>query len=374
MNILFIAHERELNGATRSLLNILSEIQDKHKVYVLTSFKEGPFYDELKNYNVTVVRASFYWWCDVKATSLGWIRKVLKYTIYQRYVNIFTALKLANYVRENNIGIIHSNTSVVNVGALISKYTGIKHVWHIREFADMDFNIYPLVRKKTYYKCMNANTSRFICISKAVANHYYELDLDKKEIVYNGIDSSNFIDLSEKNEQENLNILIAGRVSPPKGQKEAVFACLKLFEEGYHNFKLYIAGSGKPYFKIPEEIKHNVVFMGQVENMPNIRKNMDFELVCSKAEAFGRVTAEAMMGGLPVIGSNTGGTPELIIDGETGFLYNYGDIESLYEKMRIFFDDRMKAKLMGKKAQKYACEKFTINRCVKEILSVYDKC
>ena len=98
---------------------------------------------------------------------------------------------------------------------------------------------------------------------------------------------------------------------------------------------------------------------------------MDVELVCSRAEAFGRITAEAMMGGMPVIGSDTGGTPELIREGETGFLYEYGNSEALADRMAFFIEHPEAITMMGHKAQAYALQNFTIERCVKEIMDVY---
>ena len=111
--------------------------------------------------------------------------------------------------------------------------------------------------------------------------------------------------------------------------------------------------------------------MGQVNNMPALRSEVDVELVCSRAEAFGRVTAEAMMAGLPVIGSNTGGTPELIVEGETGFLYEYNNLDDLVDKMEILITNSKLRNIMGQKAQNYAIEHFTIDRCVDEIEAVY---
>lgn len=70
--------------------------------------------------------------------------------------------------------------------------------------------------------------------------------------------------------------------------------------------------------------------------MPSLRKNMDVELVCSRAEAFGRVTAEAMLGGMSVIGSNTGGTVGLINHKKIGYLYSKSDINELAEYMKEF--------------------------------------
>jgi len=55
--------------------------------------------------------------------------------------------------------------------------------------------------------------------------------------------------------------------------------------------------------------------------------------MCSRLEAFGRVTVEYLRRGRPVIGTRSGGTPEIVDDGVTGLLYNPGDIEALAEQI-----------------------------------------
>lgn len=142
----------------------------------------------------------------------------------------------------------------------------------------------------------------------------------------------------------------------------------------FMSFTIYIAGSGEVYFEVNNELKERVHFLGQVDNIRDIRKHIDIELVCSRAEAFGRVTAEAMLAGIPVIGSNTGGTPELINDGVDDFLYERGNIEMLADKIEILIKNKCLLKEMGRVAKEKAKKMFTIERCVKEIENVYKSC
>lgn len=376
--ILFIGHESDLNGASKSLLNIISSLEGKKQVYVLTSFDNGPFYEELKKHKVKILVYPYYRWLVQRHCSrfslkseLIWLKQRLLWKLKESRINEVTADAIAEFVKKEKISVIHSNTSVVNIGAILKQRLGsaVKHIWHIREFGDLDFDMHPLIDRQAFFKFMNDYTDTFICISKKIAQHYSLLLEDKKVVVYNGIDQSNYF--SDHEEHIGVNFLISGRISETKGQKEAVQACNEILKAGYRDFKLYVAGEGELYFQVPEECKEHVVLLGLIKDMPSIRKKMDVELVCSKAEAFGRVTAEAMMGGMPVIGSNTGGTPELIIDGKTGFLYEYGDINDLAQKMLCFLKEPLKIKEMGSEAQKYALEHFTIERCVGEIEALY---
>lgn len=377
-NILFIGHESDLNGASKSLLNIISILENTNNIYVLTSYSEGAFYDELQKHTVEILVYPFFRWSVKKHYSRFalkneyiWFKQKLAWKKIMSKTNEATASAVAEIVKKEKIDVIHTNTGVLNIGAMIKNRVGdsVKHIWHIREFADLDFDMYPLISRKKYSSYMNNNTDKFICISKAVYDHYDFLENDKKIIIYNGIDNVNKI--TQHTSHSGVNFLISGRISETKGQHEAVSACEKLMERGFSDFRLYIAGSGNLYFDIPEKCREHIILLGQVSNMPELRKDMDVELVCSKAEAFGRVTAEAMMGGLPVIGSNTGGTPELILSGNTGFLYEYGNAYDLADKMQFFIEDKTRIASIAVDSQKYALENFTIERCVSEIYKNY---
>lgn len=72
---------------------------------------------------------------------------------------------------------------------------------------------------------------------------------------------------------------------------------------------------------------------------------MHAALVCSSSEAFGRVTLESMLSGLPVIGADTAGTGELIINGMNGLLYKNKDENDLALKIHMLLDDSLRKRL-----------------------------
>jgi glycosyltransferase involved in cell wall biosynthesis len=76
-------------------------------------------------------------------------------------------------------------------------------------------------------------------------------------------------------------------------------------------------------------------------------------------EAFGRVTVEAMQLGRPVIGARSGGTTELIRDGETGLLFEVANPTDLAHKIRQVYEDRDLLSVLGAKARAWSEETFT---------------
>lgn len=373
MNILLIGHEKGMNGASMSLINIIGELEkdENNRIFVLTGFPDGPFREALKGHRAEVLVVPMRSWYEANKGRLYRLRKFIGYLTKGSLQNERAARIAADYAREHHIDVIHSNSSVLALGVLVSKKTGIPHVQHIREFRDLDFNFCPVVPEKWLAAMRNRYTKAYVCISRAIADHNTYLDQSKKRVIYNGIDRKNCIERKDRQPGEPVRFLIAGRISPAKGQDEAVKAASILVKRGIDGFHLSLAGNGQLSQQVPACVNDHVSMLGFIEDMPSVRKNMDVELVCSRAEAFGRITAEAMMGGMPVIGSDTGGTPELIREGETGFLYPYGDAEALADRMAYFISHPEKIGEMGRRAQAFALEHFTIERCVREITEVY---
>src|SRR5439155_14667299 len=81
----------------------------------------------------------------------------------------------------------------------------------------------------------------------------------------------------------------------------------------------------------------------------------------SLKEGFGLVFLEAMAQGKPVIAGNHGGTPELVVDGETGFLVNYGDsLEISYRLVQLLSDDQLRTR-MGRLGRERAIREFSFD-------------
>ena len=377
MNILYISHDKDLNGASRSLLGIIDELsQKKFNIYVLTSYIDGKFIEELKKRNVNIIYSRYLRWIIYKPKNkFKWNIKKMIFKIL-RLVNIYTILKTSLYVKKYNIDIIHTNSSVIDIGAYISKLSNIPHIFHIREFGEEDFNMYPIYNKKRRLDFINKNSEKIIVISKAILDKYKKYFNDEKiKLVYNGIDER-FLNFKSSKIKEEYTAMIAGRIEEAKGQKEAILAINELKNKNIENIKLKIIGSGEK-LELNKLINHYglqdfIEVRDYCDNLFEVRKNIDFELVCSKNEAFGRVTIESMMSSNPVIGSNTGGTKELIIDGFNGFLNERGNYKDLAEKI-IRLIDKNEIEKISKNAFKYSKEEFTSKINANNINLVYEE-
>jgi glycosyltransferase involved in cell wall biosynthesis len=78
-----------------------------------------------------------------------------------------------------------------------------------------------------------------------------------------------------------------------------------------------------------------------------------------------------MASGTPVVASRTGGLPEIVADGETGFLVPPGDIESLRDRLATVLSDHRLARRLGDGGRTLVEERFTWQACARRCLSAY---
>lgn len=371
MNVLLIAHEQMINGASYSMLNFIDYLNDKCNFIIISPFKNGPFVDEIKKRNLEMYFVPFYRWVEIKDDSFKEKHKNWK----KKYdvINQKLAEKTAEILKNKNIDIIHSNTSVVDLGYRLSKILNIPHIWHIREFGEKDFNMYPLCSYKEYYKKIS-DDNYIVCISKAVRKKFEKkVHKDKLILIYNGVGKENLVKEKKYNlsNQNKLVCLQAGMIMKNKGQHITVKAIDQLVNDGY-NIELLIAGRGNiQELGIDISDKKWLKCLGQVNNLPELRKNVDIEIVSSKMEAFGRVTIEAMMSGSAVIGSNSGCTKELISNNENGLLFKQGNYKDLANKIKYLYNNRKEIQRLGNNAYVYSEKNFLINLCAEKIYKLY---
>lgn len=284
--------------------------------------------------------------------------------------------RIVDIINERKIDILHINTSYSYVGACAALQVGIPFVWHIREFLEEDQNRkiwncaegYELMRK----------ADAVIAISDSIYQKYQKLLVPEKLcVIYNGIDEKVFYDPDKKIFQgKTIELGIIGGVVPYKGQEELIKACGILKKKGISDFRLRIIGKGKENYidylkKIvrEENLEKNIIFTGPSNKIPDLLKEIDILLVCSRNEAFGRITVEGMMAGCVVIGADTAGTTEILEDGKCGFLYRQGDVTDLARKIENVIEIPQLAEQVRSEGQKKAMSCYT---AMKNAQKVYE--
>ena len=189
---------------------------------------------------------------------------------------------------------------------------------------------------------------------------------------FNDIDSF----LNEKNIKFEKFILFVGFLQKIKGVKCLIEAFSKIKDE-FLEFKLVIIGDGPEKGNLKSQISNlkiqdKVEFKGRLplKETRNIMENCYCLVLPSLSEGLGRVLIEAEALGKPVIASRIGGIPDLIEDGQNGFLFGVGNSNELAEKLRILLNNRNLAIEMGKKGKEFIQDKFSNENYVNNYLKM----
>lgn len=353
-NILFISHERKMGGANFALIELIKNLKDAgNNVFVVVLYSGCPVDIELNKMGISTFPCFFGWWQQPE-----YWPKILKLVFrFIHWLQWISVLRISRFVRKNQIQIIHSNSSVIDIGAQVARKTNCRHVWHFREFGRADYRLeymYPRERINDY---IGKYSDMVIFISKALQESY--ADLAKKchnIMIYDGIavmseKEKNTAGLQRylltENKRCPYSFLVTGNISPGKNQKlvlEAVDCLIHKMNMDKQSFEVHFAGAetalqeSKDYgILLRKYVKDhelsNVVFHGFVRDMNQLREDIDAEIIPSVCEAYGRVTLEAMMTGDLVIASDSGSNPELLQDNHNGLLFKSNDAEDLAQKM-----------------------------------------
>jgi N-acetyl-alpha-D-glucosaminyl L-malate synthase BshA len=139
---------------------------------------------------------------------------------------------------------------------------------------------------------------------------------------------------------------------------------------------LVMVGDGPDRVHAEAEARHlgvsdRVFFLGKIEAVAPLLAGADVFLLPSTSESFGLSALEALASGVPVVGTRTGGLPEVVRDGETGFLCTVGDVEGMAEAAVRLLRDRQRWEAMSTLAAADARERFALNNIVAEYEAFY---
>ncbi|MFT7603037.1 MAG: glycosyltransferase involved in cell wall biosynthesis [Saprospiraceae bacterium] len=125
--------------------------------------------------------------------------------------------------------------------------------------------------------------------------------------------------------------------------------------------------------KIPQHLRERVLFPGQRKDIESVVNTFDIGVLSTFTEGISNSIMEYMVLGKPVIASGGGGTPELVIDGETGFVIPSKSPEIMVEKINQLLDNPGLCQEMGEKGKQRIYDHFTLASMEKSYLELYDK-
>lgn len=376
--ILLVHNSADIYGASRSLLRLAQRLDRSRFTPIVLLPEKGPLQNLLADSGIEVL---------IFPRLRVITRSVLRSPSLLPWLLGFvpSAQALARLAREKNIALIHTNTGVICNSALAARFAGIPHIWHIRDWFQ-EFG--PLW--KPYSRYILALSKKVLCVSRAIAGQFPPSP--KIKVLNNGIDLSEFPPITPQERLEARNAfgfsesdLVAGTVGRlkffRKGQEFLIQAAAQLQAQG-KPLKLILAGGPAPgaedHFERMRQLAgqlglaDRVVFTGEIANPRPAYAAMDlFALPSAQSEPFGGVVMEAMSLGLPIIGTNIGGTPDQIADGETGILVPPADPDRLASAIEKLLADSQLRLSMGRGGRSRVQKEFPISAMVERLEKIY---
>ncbi len=303
--------------------------------------------------------------------------------------------QLRGIIRRGSYHIVHFHGSKAGlVGRIAAVLAGFPNtVLTVHNF--IVYEEVPAV-KKVLYRCgervLSRFTSKIITVSEALKNDLiqnYKINSQKIISIYNGIDTSKYLrDMDRTAARTKFGIkpdtAVVGtvaRMAPQKGLNFLIEAIplinAKICQmDKPRNVTYIIAGDGPLRPELESQaarlgVDDTVIFPGFVEEIRELFACLDIFVIPSIAEGLSITTIEAMAAGLPVIASQVGGLPELVKDGETGFLVEPRNPEKLAEAVLRLLGDRDKCELFGQNARSFAGVRFNTEAMIDRTSRVY---
>lgn len=376
ITVLFVFHEATSSGgATYSGMNMVKSLDRTKVLPIVLVPGEGDIKEKMESIGVKCIVAPVDFLFRAHDDSDIVRRVVHAYRRFKTFVKSFVldCQAVKNELKEYHIDIVHSNTTAILTGFVLSKYLRCKHVWHLREFIDKDFHEKPYFGFRMMRMLINSSDAT-ISITNAVKKHWVYKSTKNAFQIFNAVKSFSSL-LPVNPNKEKFYLFCANWVEDYKGANWAMEGlCMsKLYQEGY---KLVYIGNCRSEYKEhlldiarKSGAEKQIDFLGYCKDTTPYFEQATAFLMCSDNEAMGRTTIEAFWNGCPVLGRNTGGTPELICGGENGYIFN--TIDELAGLMRqVAHQDNSKVIW---NARNFALQNFTEEEYGKKIEAVYNK-
>jgi sugar transferase (PEP-CTERM/EpsH1 system associated) len=302
-------------------------------------------------------------------------------------------VRLWRLLRHIKPDILHTRNLSALEAQLPGLLAGVKcriHGEHGRDIDDVDGTNWRYVMLRRLFRPL---VQRYIPMSKDLEGwliKQIKVPITKISQVYNGVDINRFNENDAKPlsllpiEFRDPNLLLigtVGRLDPVKDQLTLVQSFIHLVKtqsELSHKVRLVIVGSGvlMPSLQIltqDADIEHLVWFAGERHDVADIMQTLDLFVLPSINEGISNTILEAMASALPVIATKVGGNPELVIDGQTGYLVLKQDPIAMAEAFKHYLLQPELLKLHGQAGRSRAISTFSLNRMMADYMAIYDK-
>ena len=303
-------------------------------------------------------------------------------------------LKLWRLLRQLSPDIVHTRNLAALEGQLPSLLAGVRCRVHSEHGRDLNDRYGDHPRYTWLRKLLSPLVGTYIPLSQDLERWLRkQIRVPARKIVqiYNGVDIERFHPVQEPS----ANILppgfappgtcvigTVGRLQPIKDQLTLVHAFIHLLETRpatRSHLRLVIAGNGDLRPKLLQlleaaQVSELVWLPGTRDDVPELMRCFTLLLLSSINEGISNTILEAMATGLPVIATQVGGNPELVVDGTTGRLIPSQNPQAMAAAMAEYLDNPERIRQHGARGRDRCERLFSLERMVRDYLAVYDAC
>jgi glycosyltransferase involved in cell wall biosynthesis len=380
IRVMYLDHTAKIGGGEIAILNLVKAL-DRSKydpIFVLAS--EGPFVHMLQSQGLEVHVVELDSSINdrrkdtIDVSSVFNLKQILTFAKY--------ILRLRSLMRVLDVDLVHTNSLKSDIyGGFAGRLAWVPVIWHVHD--SIDENYLPIRVARAFRWLASVMPKYIVANSVSTLTKLHLKRTERTAVVYCGIGLDGQVDCITGRTDNTAIVTMVGRIAEWKGQHVFLKAAAKVLRQ-QPDVRFQIVGA--PLFGEHEyekslhelaaelDIQRSVEFMGFRDDVPDIISQCDL-LVHSSiiAEPFGQVVIEGMAAGKPVIATNGGALPEIVVPGQTGILVKMDNDEDMATAIITLINDPGMRSRMGAAGRSRVEEIFTIEKSASELEKVYDE-
>lgn len=283
-------------------------------------------------------------------------------------------------LKENKIDLVFAEFG--NTGATIYPICKKLGIPLITTWLGYEISIREIIKKfEKQYQVLFESDTKHIVVSKAMIPEMLKLGAKKENIIYSPLPGNEMF-LNVKPNYKSENIIAIGRFVDKKAPYNLILSMTQVVKK-YPNLKLNIVGNGPLFntcFNLVKslQLEKNVQLLGNktpeevFQMFNNSAIYIQHSLTALNGDCEGAPVAilEASLASLPIVSTRHSGIPDIVIDGETGYLVEENDVTTFAEKIIELLENKSKMIEMGEKGRKYISDNFSLEKHINIIKTI----
>lgn len=367
ISICHIIFRLDFGGLENGLVNLINNLppdEFQHSIICLTT--SGTFSKRIIRPGVRIVEAHKEPGKDLHAYVRVWkmIREICPDVVHTRNIPALDMLVAARFAGIAKLVHGEHGLDMLELGGNHKRYNNLRRLSR------------TIVSK---YISVSADLARWLNQEIGISN-------DRIALIYNGVDSQRFspgtssLVLPSGFAPEDAFVLgTMGRLEPVKDQLNLARSFCRVLElrpDLRHKIRLILVGEGT----LREQIERVLSEAGAREltwlpgfrdDSPELYRALNLFVLPSLKEGISNTLLEAMSSGLPVVATNVGGTPEILLEGATGTLVPANDLEAMAKSILEYIENPARAQEHGRNGRERVLQNFSLNAMVSRYADVY---